>query len=200
MPDPWGNAVKILVSIGADHASNIVMRRSHMGTLIFAQNALIMRCSRKQNTVESASFGSEFVVHWTSKDLIVALHCKLCMFGVLIEGEVDVFCDNGGVVKNASVPDLALAWKHNAINCRAVWEAVAVKIVRVGKEDGLTNLAGLLTKPLTLGWRWELCHCIMCQKSWTEDSELRVTSPSNITQVKVIFPWGFPLARLSVSK
>jgi len=31
------------------------------------------------------------------------------MFGVLIEGEVDVFCDNGGVLKNTSVPDLALA-------------------------------------------------------------------------------------------
>jgi len=51
----------------------------------------------------------EFAVLHTAKDLIVALHCKLCMFGVLIEGEADVFCDNGGVVKNASVPDLALA-------------------------------------------------------------------------------------------
>jgi hypothetical protein len=36
--------------------------------------------------------------------LIVAMHIKLRMFGVPIDGPVNVFCDNCGVVKNASIP------------------------------------------------------------------------------------------------
>ena len=39
--------------------------------------------------------------------------------------------------------------KLNAINYHAVQEAVAAGILRVGKEDGETNLADLLTKVLT---------------------------------------------------
>jgi hypothetical protein len=36
--------------------------------------------------------------------------------------------------------------QHSAINHHAVREAVAAGILRVGKEDGETNLADLLTK------------------------------------------------------
>ena len=36
--------------------------------------------------------------------------------------------------------------KHNAIKYHAVREAVVADIVRVGKEDGQTNLVDILTK------------------------------------------------------
>ena len=61
----------------------------------------------------------------------------------------DVFCDNHGVVKNLNILESTLMKKHNAINYHAVWEAVAARILRVGKEDGDTNLADLLTKVVT---------------------------------------------------
>lgn len=70
------------------------------------------------------------------------------MFGVPLEGPTSVFCDNNGVVKNASIPESALAKKHNVINYHAMREAAAAGILRVGKEDGQTNLADLLTKVL----------------------------------------------------
>jgi hypothetical protein len=47
--------------------------------------------------------------------------------------------------------------KHNAINYHAVREAVAAGIIKVGKEDGETNLADLLTKILRGRRRWDLC-------------------------------------------
>ena len=52
------------------------------------------------------------------------------------------------LVKNSSLPQSTLAKKHNAINYHAVREAVAAGIIRVGKEDGATNLADLFTKAL----------------------------------------------------
>jgi hypothetical protein len=39
-----------------------------------------------------------------------------------------------------------LAKKHNGISYHAVREAVAAKIICVGREDGMTNLADLFTK------------------------------------------------------
>jgi hypothetical protein len=49
-------------------------------------------------------------------------------------------------VKNASTPESVLSKKHNTINYHAVHEAVDI---RVAKEDSTTNVADLLTKPLT---------------------------------------------------
>ena len=58
------------------------------------------------------------------------------------------FCDNSGVVKNTSIPESTLTKKHNAINYHAIREAVAAGIIRVGKENGSTNLADIYTKIL----------------------------------------------------
>ena len=90
----------------------------------------------------------------------MALRYKLRMFGVPIEGPCNVFCDNNGVVKNTSIPESTLMKKHNAINY-VIREAVAAKIIRVGKEDGLTNLADLFTKVLTADQRRALCEFIL---------------------------------------
>lgn len=83
------------------------------------------------------------------------------MFCVPIDGPANVFCDNNGVVKNTTIPELMLAKEHNAINYHAIREAVTALILRVGKEDGMTNLADLFTKVLTADRRQALCRHIM---------------------------------------
>ena len=78
-----------------------------------------------------------------------------------MEGPANVFCDNQGVVKNASIPESTLAKKHNAINYHSVCKVAAAGILRVGKEDGEMNLADLLTKVLTSEKRWNICWHLM---------------------------------------
>ena len=84
---------------------------------------------KQQNTVEVATFGSEFVALRICKELLVALRYKLRMFGIPVDGPANVFCDNRGVVKNVSIPESTLMKKHNAINYHAVQEAVAAGIL-----------------------------------------------------------------------
>jgi hypothetical protein len=168
MPKPLGRAVIISAFVDANHAGNVVTRRSHTGIIIFVQNAPIVFYSKRQNTVEAATFGSEFVALRICKEMIVALRYKLRMFGVPIDGPANVFCDNRGVVKNASIPESVLAKKHNAINYHAVREAVAAKIMRVAKEDGMTNLADLFTKILVGKHRWDLVWCLL----WKDTKEV----------------------------
>jgi hypothetical protein len=161
MPEPLGSPVTISVFVDANHAGNIVTRRSHTGILIYLQNTPIIWHSRRQNTVETSTFGSEFVALRCARDLIVALRYKLRMFGIPINGPALVYCDNQGVVKNVTIPESVLSKKHNAINYHAVREAVAANILRVAKEDSSTNLADLLTKPLTEQRRVTLLRSIL---------------------------------------
>jgi hypothetical protein len=148
MPKARGRAVTITCFVDANHAGNVVTRRSHSGVLIFVQNAPIIWYSKRQNTVEASTFGSEFVALRIAKELVEALRYKLRCFGVEIDGPARVLCDNDGVVKNSSVPESALSKKANAINYHSVREACAKGMIIIGKEDGMTNLADIFTKIL----------------------------------------------------
>jgi hypothetical protein len=161
MPEPLGNPVTMHVFVDANHAGNVVTRRSHTGILMFIQNSPILWLSRRQNTVETSTFGSEFVAMRTARDLIIAMRYKLRMFGVPIDGPAQVYCDNQGVVKNTSIPESVLSKKHNAINYHAVREAAAAGVLQVHKEDTETNLADLFTKVLHVERRKELIGSVL---------------------------------------
>jgi len=126
------------------------MHQSQTGIVIFVNKAPIIWYSKWQNTVESSTFGSEFIALCIAMDLIVALQYKLHMFGVPLLGPANVLCDNQGVVNNTTLPESVLSKKHNQICYHRVREAVAASIIRIAKEDSSTNLADILTKPLGL--------------------------------------------------
>jgi hypothetical protein len=71
--------------------------------------------SKWQNTVESATFGSEFIALKTAIDQIDALRYKLRMFGIPHNGPISVFCDNEAVVLNATHAESMLRMKHTSI-------------------------------------------------------------------------------------
>lgn len=114
-PEPRGNAVIVSCFVNADHAGNRVTRRSHTGILIFCNRAPIIWFSKRQNTVESATFGAEFIALKTAIEHIDALRYKLRMFGIPLEGSTSVFCDNEAVVKNSTFTESTLKRKHLSI-------------------------------------------------------------------------------------
>jgi len=83
-------------------------------------------------------------------ELIEALHYKLWMFGVLIDGPASVFCDNGLMVNNTTLPESPLGKNYNAICYHRVREAVASETIWVAKEGTKTNLADICTKVLPM--------------------------------------------------
>ena len=78
------------------------------------------------------------------------------MFGVPIDGPMNVFCDNEAVSKNMTQPKSTLTKKHNSIAYHRSQEAVAAGTVRVSKEDTLTNLAYIFTKTMAAPKREDL--------------------------------------------
>ena len=102
--------------------------------------------SKKQNSIETSTFGSEFVALKTAVEIIQGMRYKLRMMGVPIEGPTNVRCDNMSVVYNTSRPESTLKKKSNSIAYHFVRENAAMGVIRVAYEHTSTNLADCLTK------------------------------------------------------
>ena len=161
VPEARGKPVLMTCFVDADHAGCRVTRRSHTGVVIYVNRAPIIWYSKRQNTVESSTFGSEFVAMKQAIDLVEGIRYKLRMFGVLIDGATSIFSDSESVVKNTTAPESALKKKHNAICYHRCREAQAGGWCRVTKEDGLSNVADLFTKGLPAPRRKQLVSAIL---------------------------------------
>jgi hypothetical protein len=147
-PEALGRSVVMTCYVDADHAGCKTTRRSHTGVLIYVNCAPIVWFSKRQNTVESSTFGSEYIALKTAVDLIESLRYKLRMFRIPIDGSTIVFCDNEAVVINTTHPESTLKRKHISIAYHRCHEAQAAGFFRIGFIRSLDNLADMLTKIL----------------------------------------------------
>ena len=60
-PKPHGKSIKLNIFCDASHATNQVTRRSTTGIIIFLNGTPVKWYSKRQNTIESSTFGFEFV-------------------------------------------------------------------------------------------------------------------------------------------
>jgi hypothetical protein len=107
--------------------------------------------SKKQVSVQGATFGSEFVAAKTAMEANRALRYKLRMMGVPIDGLTYMYCDNMSVANNTTAPELMLKKKSNSIAYHAVREAVAMGELLVAYICTNANIANVMTKALPGG-------------------------------------------------
>jgi hypothetical protein len=146
MPEPLGKPVQITMFVDASHAANLVTRQSRTGVLIFVNRAPIVWFSKKQASIETSSFGSEFMALKTGMEILEGLRYKLRMMGIPIDDYAHVKVDNLSVVRNTSVPESTLKKKSNSIAYHYVREKCAAGVARISYEPTDTNLADMLTK------------------------------------------------------
>jgi hypothetical protein len=60
MPQPRGRSMQMIVFADADHAGDRVTRRSRTGILLYLNRAPILWYTKKQNSVETSTFGSVY--------------------------------------------------------------------------------------------------------------------------------------------
>lgn len=147
-PKPLGRHVEISVFVDADHAGDKITRRSRTGVLLYLNRTPILWYSKRQNTVETSTFGSEFVAMRLSCEMIKSMNYKLRMFGIPVVGPAKIYCDNNAVVLNSSAPESTLKKKHHSINYHYVRECVAAGIGLIFKVGTDENLSDLFTKVL----------------------------------------------------
>jgi hypothetical protein len=123
--------------------------------------------SKKQNTVETATYGSEFTVGRTAVDQLVDIRLTLRYMGAPLEGKAYAFGDNESVVTSGTIPHSKLNKRHNALSYHRVREAVAAKIVAFLHIPGSINPADILSKHWCNRAVWPMLRALLF---WSGDT------------------------------
>jgi len=120
--------------------------RSVTGVLHFFNQTPIDWYSKKQATVETATYGSEFVAARTATEQVIANRQALRYLGIEVKGPTLLFGDNRSVVDSATVPQSKLNKRHMALSYHKVREAIASGAMRFLWINGPENPADILSK------------------------------------------------------
>ena len=148
IPQPRGMGFTMSAMVDADHAADTTSRKSRTGFLAFLNCALMHWMSKKQASVESSSFGSDFMAVKKCTECPRGLRFKLRMMGAPVEGPAHIHGDNQSVLANTSIPDSTLKKKSQSIVHYFVRVGVACDKWRKAHVNTHDNPADLLTKPL----------------------------------------------------
>jgi histone deacetylase 1/2 len=148
MPVPKGKPVRITTYVDANLLHCCATGRSCSGILHIINSTIIDWFSKKQATVESATYGSEFMAARQAVQQIMDLRLTLRYMGVPLDGPAWLFGDNMSVIKSGTIPASTLNKRHNALSYHTVRSAVAAGIVKLCHIPGAQNLADCLTKHL----------------------------------------------------
>ena len=144
-PEPLGRGFIIRAYVDSDHAGNEITRRSRTGFIIYLNGALIYWYSKKQGSIQTSSFGSEFIAMKECCEYIRGLRYKLRMMGIPCDTPAYIFGDNQSVLVNAKQPTSVLKKKCCSIAYHFVREGVAADEWRVTYISTHQNIANLLT-------------------------------------------------------
>ena len=104
--------------------------------------------SKRQSTVEAATYGSEFMAARLAVQQIIDMRLTLHYMGVPLDGPAWLFGDNESVVKSSIIPASTLNKRHNALSYHTVRSAISANIIKFRHIPGDVNISDMLTKHL----------------------------------------------------
>jgi hypothetical protein len=145
-PTSLGKEVTITTYVDANLYHDWTTGRAVTGTLDFLNGTPIDWFSKRLNTVETATYGSEFVAARIATDRIIDMRMTLRYLGVPIKGKPYMFGDNESVVTSSTIPHSKLNKRHIALSYHRVQDVIAAKVLDFLHIDGKTNPADVLSK------------------------------------------------------
>ena len=124
-PKPLGKHVVTTHYVDANLFHDILTGRSVTGILHLINKTPIDWFSKKQATVETATYGSEFVAARTCTEQIMEMRMTLRYLGVPMRDKCYMFGDNESVVNSACAPQAKLHKRHVFLSFHRVREAIA---------------------------------------------------------------------------
>ena len=128
--------------------------RSVTGVLHMLNAMPIDWYSKKQATVETATYGSEFVAAQMCIEQIIDLWTTLQYLGIPIWHQSYMFGDNKLVVNLLSILHAKLHKRHTALSFHCICKAVASKFVGFYFIPGADNPADVLSKHWSYASNW----------------------------------------------
>jgi hypothetical protein len=160
-PPPLGNYVQTTTYVDANLMHCQVTGKSLTATLHLLNGTPIDGTSKKQATVESATYGSEFVAARVAVDQIIDLRNTLRYLGVPIRSVSYLFGDNDSVVINSTFPASVIAKRHHLLSYHRVREAIAAGYIAFHWIASKRNPADILSKHWDYCTGWPLVNAIL---------------------------------------
>ena len=145
-PRPLGKSVLTSHYVDANLYHDMISGRSVTGILHFFNQTPIDWFSKLQSTVETATYGSEYVAARTCTDQVVDLRNTLRYLGVPVDPVSMMFGDNESVVNSSSIPQAKLNKRHNALSYHRTREAIASGMLRFHYVQSEDNPADMMSK------------------------------------------------------
>ena len=146
IPDPLGEAVTTTTTMDANPNHCLATGKSLTGCLHYVNKTPLDWYSKKQATVETATYGSDFVAAKTATEQIMDIRQILRYLGAPISTESFLFGDNRSVVTNATQPHSTLTKRHNIRAFHRVREAIAATLMAFYWIQSAYNLSDVLSK------------------------------------------------------
>jgi hypothetical protein len=169
-PTPLGKPVVTVSYVDANLLHCLVTGRSVTGILHFLNGTPIDWYSKKMATVETATYGAEFVSARTCVEQLVDLRNTLRYLGVPLRERSFMFGDNESVVNSSVTPHAKLHKRHNALSFHRVREAIASGIYVFTHIPGENNPADILSKHWGYSSVWHMLKALMFVPGDTVDS------------------------------
>ena len=170
-PVPLGKQVILTHYVDANLYHCMLTGRSVTGIIHFINGTPIDAFSKKQSTVETATYRSEFVAARTCVEQIMDLRSTLRYLGVPIEGRSFMFGDNESVVNSSSKPESKLHKRHVALSFYHVREADASNMLSFLHIDGALNPANILSKHWGYQQVWPMLRALLFYRGDTADMD-----------------------------
>ena len=145
-PVPKGNLFRTSTFVDANLLHCLVTGKSCVGILHFVNQTPVDWYSKLLSTVETATFGTEFMAACIATEQIIGLQATLHSMGVPLEESAWLMGDNESVITQSTIPHLTLTKRHNFLAYHKVRWAIAGKIMKFLKVKGTENPSDTMTK------------------------------------------------------
>ena len=125
IPEPKGKHVTTTTYVDANLHHDQVTGKTVTACLHMVNATPSHWYTKRQATVETATYGSEFVAARIATDQIIDLRYTLMYLGVPVRSKSYMFGDNKSVVDSASIPTSTLSKKSTLASYHRVREAIA---------------------------------------------------------------------------
>jgi hypothetical protein len=140
--------------------------RSVTGIIHILNKTAIEWFTKKQGTVETTIYGSEFVAARTDMEQLMDLSKSLRYLGVPITASV-MFGDNKSVVNSSMIPHSQLNKRHTALSYHRVRAGICADIFQFYHIYGTENPSDVLSKHWGYSQVWDVLQPILFFKGDT---------------------------------
>jgi len=172
LPPVRGKPIRLITYADANLMHDHLTGKAVTACLHFVNQTPIDWFCKKQNTVESATYGAEGTAARTAIEQMRANKLTFMYLGVPVIGPSVLFGDNQSVVDSSTIPHSKLSKRHLMLSYHYVREAMASKAYVYAFINGKYNPADILSKHWAYCDTWPTVKPILFHEGDTINIEL----------------------------